>query len=319
MNKKSTKYGLAVLLTITLISILMGFFKIFSTDFFSISKNSKKVEQPAQNSFSYNKDLNYYIAVVNISGVIQEKGSEYNQKWLLNTIRSLKNDKKNAGILLYVNSPGGTVYHADEAYLELLKYKETGKKIYAYFAEMATSGGYYIGCAADKIYANRNTITGSIGVISASSIDATDFLEKIGIKSITIHTGKNKNMLNYNEKPTEEQIQIMQSLSDEAYEQFTQIVSESRNMNIKDVQKIADGRIYSAKQAKENGLIDEIFTFDEAKKSIKSDFESENLSFKTFRYEKSESLRSILLEGFSSIKNPASAFGQAPLLSYGKF
>lgn len=319
MNKKSTKYGLAVLLTITLISILMGFFKIFSTDFFSISKNSKKVEQPEQNSFSYNKDSNYYIAVVNISGVIQEKGSEYNQKWLLSTIRSLKNDKKNAGILLYVNSPGGTVYHADEAYLELLKYKETGKKIYAYFAEMATSGGYYIGCAADKIYANRNTITGSIGVISASSIDATDFLEKIGIKSITIHTGKNKNMLNYNEKPTEEQIQIMQSLSDEAYDQFTQIVSESRNMNIKDVQKIADGRIYSAKQAKENGLIDEIFTFGEAKKSIKSDFESENLSFKTFRYEKSESLRSILLEGFSSIKNPASAFGQAPLLSYGKF
>ncbi|WP_443737908.1 signal peptide peptidase SppA [Treponema sp.] len=319
MNKKNTKYGLAVLLTITLISILMGFFKIFSTDFFSISKNSKKVEQPAQNCFIYNKDSNYYIAVVNISGVIQEKGSEYNQKWLLNTIRSLKNDKKNAGILLYVNSPGGTVYHADEAYLELLKYKETGKKIYAYFAEMATSGGYYIGCAADKIYANRNTITGSIGVISASSIDATDFLEKIGIKSITIHTGKNKNMLNYNEKPTEEQIQIMQSLSDEAYEQFTQIVSESRNMNIKDVQKIADGRIYSAKQAKENGLIDEIFTFDEAKKSIKSDFESDNLSFKTFRYEKSESLRSILLEGFSSIKNPASAFGQTPLLSYGKF
>lgn len=319
MNKKNTKYGLAVLLTITLISILMGVFKVFSTDLFSISKKSKEPEQQTQNSFSYNKDSNYYIAVVNISGVIQEKGSEYSQKWLLNTIRSLKNDKKNAGILLYVNSPGGTVYHADEAYLELLKYKETGKKIYAYFAEMATSGGYYIGCAADKIYANRNTITGSIGVISASSIDATDFLEKIGIKSITIHTGKNKNMLNYNEKPTEEQIQIMQSLSDEAYEQFTQIVSESRNMNIKDVQKIADGRIYSAKQAKENGLIDEIFTFDEAKKSIKTDFESDNISFKTFRYEKSESLRSILLEGFSSIKNPASAFGQTPLLSYGKF
>ena len=319
MNKKNTKYGLAVLLTITLISILMGVFKVSSTDFFSISKKSKEPEQQTQNSFSYNKDSNYYIAVVNISGVIQEKGSEYSQKWLLNTIHSLKNDKKNAGILLYVNSPGGTVYHADEAYLELLKYQETGKKIYAYFAEMATSGGYYIGCAADKIYANRNTITGSIGVISASSIDATDFLEKIGIKSITIHTGKNKNMLNYNEKPTEEQIQIMQSLSDEAYEQFTQIVSESRNMNIKDVQKIADGRIYSAKQAKENGLIDEIFTFDEAKKSIKTDFESDNISFKTFRYEKSESLRSILLEGFSSIKNPASAFGQTPLLSYGKF
>lgn len=319
MNKKNTKYGLAVLLTITLISILMGVFKVSSTDLFSISKKSKEPEQQTQNSFSYNKDSNYYIAVVNISGVIQEKGSEYSQKWLLNTIRSLKNDKKNAGILLYVNSPGGTVYHADEAYLELFKYKETGKKIYAYFAEMATSGGYYIGCAADKIYANRNTITGSIGVISASSIDATDFLEKIGIKSITIHTGKNKNMLNYNEKPTEEQIQIMQSLSDEAYEQFTQIVSESRNMNIKDVQKIADGRIYSAKQAKENGLIDEIFTFDEAKKSIKTDFESDNISFKNFRYEKSESLRSILLEGFSSLKNPASAFGQTPLLSYGKF
>ena len=310
MNKKSSRYGLIVLLTIAVISILMGFSKISSA--------KKAPEIFSQKALKFTKIREPYIAVLYITGAIQEKGGTYDQKWLLNTIEALKEDEKNAGILLYINSPGGTVYHADEAYLELLKYKESGKKICAYFAEMAASGGYYIGCAADKIYANRNTLTGSIGVITASAIDATELLEKIGIKSVTVYSGKNKNMLNFNEKFTEEQIQIMQSLSDEAYQQFTQIVSESRKMDIKTVQTLADGRIYSAKQAKQNGLIDQICNLEEAKEDMKANLSSDSapVTFRDFKYERSETLRSLFLEGFSAIKNPQSILNRGPILSY---
>lgn len=312
MDKKSSRYGLIVLLTIAVIAILMGFSKIAS---------AKRVPEGfSQKTFSFSKNRSPYFAVLYITGEIQEKGSTYDQKWLLSTIEALKKDEKNEGILLYINSPGGTVYHADEAYLELLKYKESGKKIYAYFAEMAASGGYYIGCAADKIYANRNTLTGSIGVISASAIDATNLLEKIGIKAVTVHTGKNKNMLNFNEEFTEEQLQIMQSLSDEAYEQFTQIVSESRKMDLKTVQALADGRVYSARQAKQNGLIDEICSLEEAKQDIKEGLnlgsDLTNVTFKDFKYDRTENLRSLFLGGFSAIKNPQSVLNRGPVLSY---
>ena len=257
-----------------------------------------------------------YAAVVNITGAIQEKGPEYNQKWLLSTIQTLKEDEKNSAIILFIDSPGGTVYHSDEAYLALKNYKSSGKKVYAYFATMAASGGYYIGCSADKIYANRNCITGSIGVISASAMDATELLKKLGIKSKTIHAGKNKNMLNYNEPMTDEQIAIMQSLADECYDQFTEIVAESREMRIEDVRKLADGRIFSAKQAKENGLIDDVLTFDDCKLLVSKELNIDYDSFKYFKYSKPDNLRSILMEAISFIKNPQAAWTPGSAMYY---
>lgn len=201
-----------------------------------------------------------YLAVINIVGTISEDdGATYNQEWLLSTIEELTNDSANCGILLYVDSPGGTVYESDEAYLALENYKAvTGRPIVAYMASMGCSGAYYISCAADEIYANRNTLTGSIGVIMGSSIDLSEFLEKHGIKVTTIHAGKNKNMFNYDEPVTAEQAAIMQSIADESYEQFTQIVADSRHLELSYVQQLADGRIYTARQAAENGLIDGI-------------------------------------------------------------
>ena len=313
MEKNSSKGGLAVLIIVAVLAVLISVLGNFS----SSSLTEKKVFSGTnEKSFTISSGTKPYIATVYITGVIQEKGGDYNQAWLLDTIRALKNDDKNKGILLFIDSPGGAVYQADEAYLELLKYKATGKNVYAYFGSMAASGGYYIGCAADTIYANRNSLTGSIGVISSSSVDATSLLEKLGLKTMTIHSGRNKNMLNYDEPPTEEQIEIMQSISDEAYDQFTQIVSESRAIPIDTVRELADGRIYTARQAKANGLIDEIFTFEQTQESIKADFSFDNLTFREFRYEKNETLRSMLLEGFSAIKNPAAVFNTQPVLSY---
>ncbi|MCQ2576967.1 MAG: signal peptide peptidase SppA [Treponema sp.] len=203
------------------------------------------------------------VTVISVNGTIAAANSTYNQQWILSAIESAKNSSNNVALVLSINSPGGAVYETDEVYLALQDYKTTGRPVYAYFNQMAASGGYYMACAADKIYANRNTITGSIGVISGQFIDLTQLFQDYGIDYRTIHAGKNKNMGNYNEKITQEQINIMQSVADECYEQFALIVSKGRNIPYNEVKNLADGRIYTAKQALLNGLIDQISTFDE--------------------------------------------------------
>ena len=219
-------------------------------------KKSEKDKKPKEKKKS--PRLNF-IAAIYINGVIEEANSEYNQQWILQTVENLKKNKKNAALALYIDSPGGAVYQADELYLALMDYKETtGRPIYVYQGPMAASGGYYISCAGDKIYANRNTLTGSIGVISGTSFDMTGLLNKAGIKSTTFHSGRNKNMLNFDEPLTWEQKTIMESIGDECYDQFVSIVSEARDISYDKTKKLSDGRIYTAKQALDNGLIDEI-------------------------------------------------------------
>mgnify|MGYP002623378228 CR=1 FL=1 len=245
-----------------------------------------------------------YISVIYINGVISEENKTYNQKWLLSRIKKAKNDSNNYGILLYVDSPGGTVYESDEAYLALMDYKKaTGNAVYAYFGSLAASGGYYIASAADTIYANRNTLTGSIGVIAGQSIDATALFEKIGIKMTTITAGRNKNMGNYNSVLTEEQKAILQSIADEAYEQFTEIVATGRDMPIEEVKRLADGRIYTANQAKNNGLIDDVCSFESAKKKIQ-DSSEKTVKFVDYKYHYEENWMSILSGAASFVTNP---------------
>lgn len=252
-----------------------------------------------------------YVARLYIQGVIQEANEKYNQEWLLSTINDLKDDPYNLGILLVVDSPGGTVYESDEAYLALREYKKSGKPIWAYFESLAASGGYYISCAADTIWANRNTLTGSIGVIAGASVDATGFLEKLGIKTATFHAGKNKNMLNYNSPLTEEQRAIMQSIADDAYEQFTGIVASARQKSIEEIAAIADGRIYTARQAKANGLIDSIGSLEDAQEKfqekIKKDFEDDSISveFFDYKYEYEPPFFNKFFRVISGAKNPA--------------
>ncbi len=251
-----------------------------------------------------------YVARLYIQGVIQEANEKYNQEWLLATIEGLKDDPYNLGILLVVDSPGGTVYESDEAYLALREYKKSGKPIWAYFESLAASGGYYISCAADTIWANRNTLTGSIGVIAGASVDATGFLEKLGVKATTFHAGKNKNMLNYNSPLTEEQRAIMQSIADDAYEQFTGIVASARQKSIEEIAAIADGRIYTARQAKANGLIDSIGSLEDAQEKfqekIKKDFEDDSISveFFDYKYEYEPPFLNKFFRVISGAKNP---------------
>ncbi|MBQ6057796.1 MAG: signal peptide peptidase SppA [Treponema sp.] len=313
---KNLKKGIIVLSVIVIAAVAVTIVKKQFSGMHSITQGSEEGVSIARSKFDFSSANKPFIATIYIRGVIEEKNQTYNQTWLLNTIHTLKNDKKNKGILLFIDSPGGTVYHADEAYLALMDYKATGKSVTAYFGPIAASGGYYIGCAADKIYANRNCLTGSIGVISANFVDGTELLKKIGIKSTTIHAGKNKNMLNFNQSATEEQLQIMQSLADECYDQFTGIVSSSRKMDLEQVKKLADGRIYSALQAQKNGLVDDVITVEQAMATIRNSMPADNLIFKDYVYDRPDGLRDLLMQGVSIIKNPQAVFAEGNVMNY---
>ncbi len=228
-----------------------------------------------------------YIGQIDIVGTIQNSdqaagaitGGQYNHSLYLSFIEQMEGDDKNKGIFLYVDSPGGTVYESDELYLRLMEYKEkTGRPIYAYFASQACSGAYYISMAADKIYANRNCWTGSIGVI-ISLMNYEKMLDKVGVSEIDITSGVNKTIGSGAHEMTEEQEKILQSLVDEAYDQFTAIVADGRKMDAETVKKLADGRIYSAQQARDNKLIDEIMGLEEMKKAVATSVGSEDILF----------------------------------------
>ena len=234
-------------------------------DMFSSVSEDSNIELP-------NKD---FVGVINIEGEIGASSSNsltsdstYNHDFYLKYIEKMEKSDKNKGILLYVDSPGGAVYESDEMYLKLMEYKEKTKRpIWAYFASQACSGGYYISMAADKIYANRNCWTGSIGVI-VSLTNCKKLYDKLGIKEIDITSGKNKAMGSQGLELTKEQRGILQSLVDEAYDQFVGIVADGRKMDKSAVKKIADGRIYSAKQAKEINLVDEVGSLKDEKKAF---------------------------------------------------
>jgi len=238
---------------------------------------------------SYNSDDYYvdyasvdsdHIAVVFVEGVITastssgilSEGTGYDHNFILDSIDLAIQNDTNKGLLIYVNSPGGGVYESDELYLKIKEYQDTtGRPVYTYMGPMAASGGYYISAPSDKIIANRNCWTGSIGVTMGTYFDISGLLEKYGVKSVTITAGKNKAMGSYTDPMTDEQLAILQSLVDEAYDQFVSIVADGRGLTKAQVVSLADGRVYTAKQAKSLGLVDEIATFDQAVAMMQKD------------------------------------------------
>lgn len=238
-----------------------------------------------------------YIGVLEVHGTMSsesDSSSSYNQAWLLARVEQMKNDPLNQGLILSINTPGGEVYAVDELYLKVKEYEqETGRPVYAYMESMAASGGYYLSAGTERIYANRNCWTGSIGVTIGSVYDISGFLEKMGVKTVTITSGANKSMGSMTEPLTKEQRDIYQSLVDEAYEQFIGIVAEGRGMSAEKAKKLGDGRVYTAKQAKKNGLIDEIGTLEDAVDDMKRAYEL-RCGTQTISYQPSTSIWSLL-------------------------
>ncbi len=176
------------------------------------------------------------------------------------------------GVLLEINSPGGGVTDSDEIYRLIKEFRSNEKKlVIAYFGDMSASGGYYIAAACDKIYCRPTTITGSIGVIM-SSYNLTEAFKLVGIKSETIISPDTpyKDIMSMSRDMRPEEREILLSIIQEMYDRFVDIVDAGRpDLDRDAVKKLANGQIYSANQAKENGLVDDILDPDEVIEKIK--------------------------------------------------
>ena len=311
--KKETKSGIVVFVAILILAGLCLWYT--KTQSKKASEQKYSVTNPTANPSGYSVDDadvknsgNEYIAALYVEGTIEDANSTYNQTWLLSTINKLTRDSNNVAIAMYVNSPGGGVYQADEVYFALKAYKKAGKKFYVYMGPLAASGGYYISCPADKIYANRNTLTGSIGVIAGQLIDATQLLDNLGVTIEAIHSGRNKLMGNFYSEITEEQEQIMQSISDECYEQFVGLVAENRNIPVAKVKELADGRVYTAAQAQKLNLIDTIDTWDNMIHALRNtELNLPNCKVIRYHYEHKQTFRESLFGVITDAQNKSVA------------
>jgi len=196
------------------------------------------------------------VAVLTIQDVIIDS-----DKYLesLNKIR--KNNSVKA-LVVRINSPGGAVGPSQEIYSELQNIKEKFPVV-ASMGAVAASGGYYIACAADTIYANPGTITGSIGVI-AQFLSYKDLLDWAKIDVKVIKSGKFKDVGSPFRTMNEEDIKYFQQLIDNVYDQFKSTVAVTRNLNKKEIDSIADGRVFSGEQAQVLNLVDELGNLNDA-------------------------------------------------------
>lgn len=214
--------------------------------------------------------LKDHIAVIRLTGMIiddEEAGLLERSKGSSNSTlkhlrKALKNDKVKA-VLLRVNSPGGTVPTSQEIHQAVVALKQKGKPVVVSMGDVAASGGYYVSCAADKIYANPGTLTGSIGVI-INLMNFKGLADKLGVEPEVIKSGTFKDIASPYRKLTKEDEAILHTLIMDSYDQFTGAIAEGRKLPIEQVKTIADGRIYSGRQAQKIGLVDELGSYSDA-------------------------------------------------------
>jgi protease-4 len=164
-------------------------------------------------------------------------------------------------VVVRINSPGGSVTASDLMYTELKEFKrKTGKPVIAAMLDVAASGGYYVACAADKIYAHPTTVTGSIGVVMVAP-DFSGTMDKLGIRANIIKSAELKDAGSPFREMTENDRMVFQRMITAMYARFLNVVAEARTtINQTRLKEIADGRVYLAQEAKEQGLVDEIGT-----------------------------------------------------------
>jgi protease-4 len=196
------------------------------------------------------------IAVLKVEDVILQ------DQQYLQSIDKIKEDDQIKAVVLRIDSPGGAVGPSQEIYSELKKLRKV-KPVIASIGSVGASGGYYIACAADKIYANPGSITGSIGVV-AEFASYEKLLQWAKVNVEVIKSGKYKDVGSPFREMTEEDRQYMQGLINNVYSQFKAAVAESRHLDMAEVDKIADGKIYTGEQAKQLKLIDQTGTINDA-------------------------------------------------------
>ncbi|MGM0557713.1 MAG: signal peptide peptidase SppA [Myxococcota bacterium] len=202
-------------------------------------------------------------------GVIEVIGPISESKKIVKDIRRFEKKKNIKAILVRINSPGGAVAPSQEMYEAVMRAGEK-KPVAASMGSTAASGGYYIAIGADKIYANGGSITGSIGVIS-QLFNVQGLLQKVDVKVNTVKTGKYKDAGSPFRDFDPEDRQYFQDLISDIYEQFVEDVAERRKLDLAKVRELADGSVYTGRQAKDLELVDEIGTFHDTVQYLKDE------------------------------------------------
>jgi protease-4 len=197
------------------------------------------------------------VAIIDLTGEITGSAD------IIRQLKKYDKDHSVKAIVLHIDSPGGAVAPSQEMYEEILKIRRNGKIVVASFGSVAASGGYYVGCAADKIVANPGTLTGSIGVI-LSFPTAQKLMEKIGVGWETVKSGELKDVGSFSRAMTAEDERMLKAVIDDTYEQFVEAVAKGRNRDKEEIYPYADGSIFTGRQAYNIGLIDTLGSFEDA-------------------------------------------------------
>jgi protease-4 len=192
------------------------------------------------------------VAVVRIEGVIVDSRDAIEE------LRKFRENPNVKAIVLRIDSPGGGVVPSQEIYSEVLKTRTEGRvKVVTSMGNLAASGGYYIAAATDRIVANPGTLTGSIGVIMELA-NVRGLMEKVGVQSVVIKSGKHKDLASPFRTMSVEDRAILQTVLDDVHDQFIQAVAAGRAMKVDQVRDLADGRIFTGRQARTVKLVDEL-------------------------------------------------------------
>lgn len=216
------------------------------------------------------------VAIIPVKGILSNESAEglfVEKPSIVDIVKQqleqAADDTQVKAVLLEIDSPGGGITASDIIYNQIIKFKtETQKKVVVYMQDVAASGGYYISSAADAIIAHPTTITGSIGVIMPL-INVAELINRYGIRDNSIASGNLKEIGSPLKQMTADEAAVLKGIIDEMYMQFVKVVSTGRKLNIETVKKIADGRIYTGKQALEKGLVDQLGYLEDAVNTTK--------------------------------------------------
>lgn len=196
------------------------------------------------------------LGVVKVQGMLTESGD------LVDWIQELSDDEDIKGVVLRINSPGGLIAPAQEVYQAIERLGQK-KPVVASMSTIAASGGYYVACAAESIIANPGSLTGSIGV-KAQVPNFQELMRKLGVEQETIVSGDLKDAGSPTKEMTPKEREYFQEIVDELSGQFIQVVAQSRDLELQEVQELADGRAFTGTQALDEGLVDELGGMQEA-------------------------------------------------------
>ena len=197
------------------------------------------------------------VAIVELEGMIAEVDD------LVREVKAHRENPQVKAVVIRINSPGGVVGPTQELHQALVRVREAGKPVVASLSSVAASGGYYTAVAADRIFANPGTLTGSIGVVMQMA-NVQDLFKKVGVDYVVVKAGQYKDLGNFARSMTPEERRVLQALLDDVHGQFIDAVAQGRKLDRAEVVKFADGRVFSGVQAKDLKMVDALGSLEDA-------------------------------------------------------